>query len=264
MLDTYDIEPSFAGRDLMNIQAGQFWTISAADISRIVVRDRQRIFELVKETYRAFGNRRAFNPQSSFLTFTDIDERSPNRIIALPAYICGDSSVAGLKWISSFPGNLETGLPRASAILILNDMRTGFPYACMEGSLISAVRTAASAVLGADIVCRGDRIVRKIGFVGNGFIASTIFQFFEGLQWQFGEVGLFDLEPEYSKSFKTKISETFRGPVTISEDLESLIRSVDLLVLATTAGKPFIFDKRWFEPQASPHLCDCKGLGEHG
>jgi N-[(2S)-2-amino-2-carboxyethyl]-L-glutamate dehydrogenase len=234
------------GREEMSGAVSQFSTVGASVAASIIERNRRFIYELVKDTYRTFGAGRAINPQSSFLTFTGIEKNSLNRIIALPAYIHDDIKVAGLKWISSFPGNLETGLSRSSGVLILNDMRTGFPYACMEGSLISAARTAASAVLGADVICNGDHAVPKIGFVGNGLIAFSIFQFFESMQWQFGEIGLFDLKSDYSRAFKERIEETYEGSVTISDSLEDLIRSSDLIVFATTSGKPYVSDARLF------------------
>ncbi|WP_338554543.1 2,3-diaminopropionate biosynthesis protein SbnB [Paenibacillus sp. KS-LC4] len=74
--------------------------------------------------------------------------KAANRIIAMPAYVGGSMHTAGIKWIASFPGNLQIGLPRAHSLLVLNDADTGKPYAIVHASLPSAARTAAvSAVL---------------------------------------------------------------------------------------------------------------------
>lgn len=65
-----------------------------------------------------------------------------NRIIAMPAYAGGNVNTAGIKWISSFPDNISSGLPRAHSIIILNDQGTGQPSAILNSPLPSIVRTA--------------------------------------------------------------------------------------------------------------------------
>src|SRR3954465_14431950 len=145
--------PSSATTDSVSQEAepGQvnvppFAVISGGQVQHTLQGKEKKVVELVEATYRLHGNGDSVNPPSYFLRLPD---RPSSRIIALPASIGGDVRVDGLKWISSFPDNGKTGVPRASAVLILNDHDTGYPFACLESSIISATRTAASAALGA-------------------------------------------------------------------------------------------------------------------
>ncbi|HJY46117.1 MAG TPA: 2,3-diaminopropionate biosynthesis protein SbnB, partial [Propionibacteriaceae bacterium] len=119
-----------------------FAVVSGAQVQGALQGREQQIVELVEATYRLHGAGDSVNPPSYFLRFPD---RLSSRIIALPASIGGEVRVDGLKWISSFPDNVAAGIPRASAVLILNDHDTGYPFGCLEASIISATRTAASA-----------------------------------------------------------------------------------------------------------------------
>ena len=92
-----------------------------------------------------------------------------------------------------FPENVAAGVPRASAVLILNDHDTGYPFACLEASIISATRTAASAALAADWLSRSRPRPTRVGFVGAGLIARYIHTFLAGTGWSFDEVGVHDL-----------------------------------------------------------------------
>ena len=116
--------------------------IVTGPVIKVILADRESaMIELVMDTYRAHAAGDTVNPDSYFLRFPN---RPEARIIALPAHLERPPSVSGIKWISSFPSNHDRNLPRASAVLVLNDPETGVPFACLEGAFISATRTAAS------------------------------------------------------------------------------------------------------------------------
>ncbi|GEL16742.1 2,3-diaminopropionate biosynthesis protein SbnB [Pseudonocardia asaccharolytica] len=222
-----------------------FAVISGAQVQRALAGREKQIVELVGATYRLHGAGDSVNPPSYFLRFPD---RPSSRIIALPASIGGPVRVDGLKWISSFPENVAAGIPRASAVLILNDHDTGYPFACLESSIISAARTAASATLAADWLSRGRRRPARVGFFGVGLIARYIHTFLAGTGWSFDEIGVHDLSADAAVGFRGYLQRSgIAHPITVHERAEELIRSSDLVVFATVAGQPHVSDPSWFD-----------------
>src|SRR5215208_5477359 len=173
--------------------AAPFAIIPGAQVHAALRGREQEIVQVVEAAYRVHCAGDSVNPPSYFLRFPD---RPSSRIIALPASIGGEVRVDGLKWISSFPENVAARIPRASAVLILNDHDTGYPFACMESSIISASRTAASAALAADWLSRGRRRPMRVGFFGAGLIARYIHTFLTSTGWTFDEIGVRDLSPD--------------------------------------------------------------------
>ena len=227
-----------------SLRVPPFAVISGAEVQRALRGRELEVMALVERTYRLHGAGDSVNPPSYFLRFPD---RPTARIIALPASIGGDIRVDGLKWISSFPENVAAGIPRASAVLILNDHDTGYPFACMESSIISATRTAASAALAADWLSRGRPRPRTVGFFGVGLIARYIHAFLAGTGWSFDRIGVHDLSAEHAAGFRDYLGRAgFAGPIDVHDRPEELIRSSDLVVFATVAGKPHVTEPSWF------------------
>ncbi|WP_406145204.1 2,3-diaminopropionate biosynthesis protein SbnB [Streptomyces sp. NBC_01012] len=226
-------------------QAGppDFSVVPGEAVHRALAGRRADVIDLVEDAYRLHGEGRTVNPPSYFLRFPD---RPSSRIIALPASVGGEVGVDGIKWISSFPTNLGLGIPRASAVLLLNDPRTGYPYACLEGSVISAVRTAASAAAAARRIAAQRGTPRRIGFVGTGLIARFIHDYLSELGWDIEEFGVFDLSADYAGSFAEQVLAPTGRPVRVHDDAESLVRASDLVVFATTAAEPHVTDPSWF------------------
>lgn len=208
-----------------------FAVISGAQVQRALHGRERRIVELVEATYRVHGAGDSVNPPSYFLRFPD---RPSSRIIALPASIGGEARVDGLKWISSFPENVRAGIPRASAVLILNDPDTGYPFACLESSIISATRTAASAASAADRLSRDRPRPTRVGFFGVGLIARYIHTFLVGTGWSFDEIGVHDLSADSAAGFRCYLEQSgTTGRITVHDSAEQLIRHSDLVVFAT-------------------------------
>src|ERR1043165_7474484 len=173
--------------------------IDGKTVFDIISAQRGECIRIVREAYLAHDDGRSVNPDSYFLRFPD---KPDCRIIALPAYLGNGFDVAGLKWIASYPRNVQRGFPRASAVLVLNDYETGYPFAILESSIISAARTAASAVLAAHWLSGQSRRARSLGIVGNGFIARYVYDFLVDTGWEIEEVRLYDTSAAESEKFR--------------------------------------------------------------
>ncbi|MEU4144861.1 2,3-diaminopropionate biosynthesis protein SbnB [Streptomyces parvulus] len=222
-----------------------FAVIPGSQVQEALQGQEKAVVDVVEETYRLHGAGRTVNPPSTFLRFTD---RPTARIIALPASLGGENRVDGMKWISSFPANVARGFPRASAVLVLNDHDTGYPLACMESSIISAARTAASAASAADRLSRGRARPARLGFVGAGLIARYVHTYLDATGWSFDAIGVHDVSPESAAGFRTYLEQSgAAAPVTVHRGAEELVRGSDLVVFATVADRPHVDEPSWFD-----------------
>ncbi|MFF1304175.1 2,3-diaminopropionate biosynthesis protein SbnB [Streptomyces sp. NPDC058307] len=229
---------------MSTVDAPSFALVTGAQVQQTLHGREREIADLVEAVYRLHGAGDSVNPPSYFLRFPD---RPSSRIIALPASLGGPLRVDGLKWVSSFPENIKSGLPRASAVLILNDPATGYPFACLESSVISATRTASSAALAAGKLSAGRARPTRVGFIGTGLIARYLHTHLTATGFEFEETGVHDLSAESAAGFRGYLERSGApGKVTVHDSAESLIRSSDLVVFATVAGEPHVHDPSWF------------------
>jgi 2,3-diaminopropionate biosynthesis protein SbnB len=218
--------------------------INGKTVSDIVRANRGECIRIVREAYLAHADGQSVNPDSYFLKFPD---KPDSRIIALPAYIGNGFDVAGLKWIASFPGNVQRGFPRASAVLVLNSYDTGYPLAILESSIISAARTAASAVLAAHWLNGQSSRAHALGIVGTGFIARYVYDFLVDTGWEIEKVRLYDRSPADSEKFRDTVCRRERHrTVTVVPDVAQLLRTCDLIVFTTVTPAPHVFDAALF------------------
>jgi alanine dehydrogenase len=73
---------------------------------------------------------------------------------------------AMLKWVTSFPGNSQRGLPVVTGALLLSDAETGELRAIVDCAAITSLRTAAAAALSAQVLAAADAC--SVGIIGCG------------------------------------------------------------------------------------------------
>jgi len=170
-------------------------------------------------------------PLKPYLRFGD----PKNRIIAMPAFVGGHTNACGIKWISSFPDNYLSGLPRAHALIILNETSTGVPIATMESNLLSAMRTAGVSGLILKHFFKTRENV-TLGFSGFGFIAKTHLEMIQSLFLnKISKINIFDqrkIDPTQVNSPNIQID--------FSKTWEEAYEACDVFLTCTTTSAPYI------------------------
>ncbi|MET1009718.1 MAG: ornithine cyclodeaminase family protein [Gaiellaceae bacterium] len=82
---------------------------------------------------------------------------------------------AALKWVTSFPGNPERGLPTVSGIVLLSDAADGRLLAQLDAGAVTALRTGAAAVLAAETLAAGEGPAAVVGCGVNGRAVARTF-----------------------------------------------------------------------------------------
>lgn len=220
--------------------------LTGADVRRVLDGREREIIDAVRNAYVRHDEGLTSLPNSVFLRFPD---RPRDRVIALPAYLGGGPEVAGVKWISSFPGNVDRGIERAAAAIILNDLATGRPSALIEGSVISARRTAASAALAADLLT-GPEVSDRVTIIGCGVINFEVLRFLRLVLPTLTEVVVHDLAQPRAAAFVDRVVSEFPGlAASVEPELAAALAASRLVSVATTASTPYL-DAKALRPGA--------------
>lgn len=162
-----------------------------------------------------------------------------NRIIAMPAYLGGEFRTAGLKWIASFPGNRERGLPRAHGVIVLNRAETGEPYAMLVGGRPNLLRTAAVSGLAMRRFVQNRRPSRplRIAIIGWGPVGRTHLDMCDGL---FGEtVGQYLLH-DIRGIEPSSIPAALQSKASPVADWQAAYADCDICITCTVADRRYI------------------------
>lgn len=157
----------------------------------------------------------------------------------MPGYLPG----VGLesKLVAVFPNNHERGLPSHLALIALFDEQTGRPLALMDGTHITALRTAAASALSARLLARAN--ARVLAIIGAGVQGRAHLEALPRVR-DFHEVRIASRSLAHAEA----LASTFASARAMC-DFEQAVRGADVVCCCTDAAEPVIAYE-WLQPGA--------------
>jgi len=214
--------------------------LSQEDVMKCNVLDMEQAIRDVEEMFKMMASGDCiYRSKLVFWLKGDDPELADKRFTAQSAFLGGSFGTAGLKWVGSVPDNpMRRDLPRTSALIVISDPETGLPLGIMEGSVVSAVRTGASTGVAAKFLARAES--QTVGLIGAGVQNRTQLLALDCALPKLEQVFVYDRASERTKRFISDMEQLTRLSLRACDDVEDMLKRVDVVVSATTSTKPII------------------------
>ena len=162
---------------------------------------------------------------------------------AMPGYVPSREALVA-KLVTLFPDNAATSVPTHQAVIVTFDPHTGSPTALLDGSEITAVRTAASSALSVRLLARESASVLAI--LGTGVQARSHMRAVARVR-PIAEVRIAGRDPGKAKALAAELTAELRLPVDAVDSYREAIANADIVCATTHAVEPVVH-REWIAP----------------
>lgn len=196
--------------------------------------------ETDKECYRLFSEGQFDVPLRAVIS------GSHGNFLFMPAY-CESMSAAGLKIVNIMPDNPKKGLPASIGQVLLIDGETGEVRSIMDGTYVTALRTAAASGAAFDLFGRADAETGAI--IGTGSQAMCQLEAMLSVR-KLKEVRVAARNYAKTKAFveaARKELSSYGAEIIACEETNAAVDGADLVTLVTISGTP-VCSADYFKP----------------
>jgi ornithine cyclodeaminase/alanine dehydrogenase-like protein (mu-crystallin family) len=191
----------------------------------------------MKRAFAALSAGRAIVPHRIHLSVP----RNSGVSLIMPALLDDANPAAqalAVKVVSLFDGNQARGLARIQAAVLVVDPRSGRPLALLEGSTLTAIRTAAASGAATDLLARPES--RVLAIFGAGVQARWHVEAMCAAR-SIQQARVYCRSPEKIAALVADLPESIRGMTTAAASPRQALAGADIVCAATTSSTP-VFD----------------------
>ena len=210
--------------------------LTQPDIERVI--DMRDAIRIIARAFMAQAKGETVMPPKVYLP---LPQGSDFR--AMPAYVASPAC-CGMKWVNVHPRNPSKGLPTVMGTLIINDPKTGFALAVMDGLSITRLRTGAAAGVAAKALARRD--TRLVGLIGCGAQAFDQIWALAEL-FRVREVKVWGYRPGEAARWCRSAARRLAVSWTPVKTVQDAVVDADLVVTVTPSRRPLV-KRAWVKP----------------
>jgi ornithine cyclodeaminase len=170
-------------------------------------------------------------------------DRPRGLLAAMPVFL-GSPRTLATKLVSLFPENEARGVPTHQAVILVFDPETGSPRALMDGTFITAARTAAGSALSARLLARDESAVLLI--LGTGVEARAHARAIPRVR-PIRQIRVAGRNPQKAARLAAEIT-TAQGIEAVACDVAAQsFAGVDIICAATHTAEPVVRGA-WLQP----------------
>jgi alanine dehydrogenase len=211
-------------------------------LSRSEVEELLDLDALVEAVASAMADLSAGRASMPARTAADVAERSAF-LAVMPAYVPAAGALT-TKLVSLFPLNAGTEIPTHQALIAVFDAADGRPVALLDGTHITATRTAAGSALSVRLLARGD--ASTLAILGTGVQARAHARAVVRVR-ALEEVRVAGRDPERAAALARSLADELELSVRACSTYEEALAGADIVCACTHAVEPVV-RRDWLTP----------------
>ncbi len=196
---------------------------------------------VMSETLQALDSGQALLPLRTMMLLPD----GENLMGLMPSYLANIQSL-GVKVIAAFPSNFGSEYDTHPGVVILFEAKHGMLRAIVDGTSITAIRTAAVSGVATRLLAQED--AGDLALIGAGTQAHTHLEAMKCVR-KIRRVRVYSLPLAGAYAFAERESKRHGIPVEVKETAREAVDGADIICTTTTAREP-VLKGEWVSPGA--------------
>jgi len=173
-----------------------------------------------------------------------VQVRARGGLLGVMPVFLGSTQTLSAKLVSVFPENAALGLPSHQAVILVFDAHTGSPRAMLDGTAITALRTAAGSALATKLLARPE--ARILAIVGTGVQARAHAKVIPRVR-PIREIRVVGRNRARALAMAEEIAPGLGIPTRVFEVGKEALAGADIICATTHSAEPVV-KGAWLEP----------------
>ena len=196
--------------------------------------------EATEDGIRSLSQGKAIQPPKVYMEIP----KYHGYVLTLTAFVDEPLNIADVKIVSYNPESKKHGGSTILSKIVLIDPKTGLPLAIMDGTWITAVRTAATTAVAAKYLAKRNSEV--VGILGVGIQARTHLMALKEI-FKLKRVRVTSVSKEHRVQFAKEVGEGLGLDIVPVDNCEQAMKGADIVLTLTTANEALV-KKEWVAP----------------